>query len=195
MKPRKKNRGLTLIEILVASALGLMVIAMIYSLYASGNDLWEIKRYQTDLQAQGRQIMQSLMTELRKTTRTSAQVPSPNLIIPLSPNNNNITFYLPQTNNGTVATNATTGAIVWQLANPVVYLYDATNQQVLRREAVDPSGNRTIGNDVTNIQFIDNKIDGSLYLNELKIILSLLTKTPRQRTIAMTFSSIVRLRN
>ena len=191
----KKNQGYTLIEVLLASFIGGMIIAAIYSIYASGSDIWEIKRYQADLQAQGRQIMANMVTELRKTTRTSTQVPNPNLIIPVAPNNNNITFYLPQTNNGTVVTNVTNGAIVWDTTDPVLYVFNASQKQVLRRESVDPAGNRTLANDVTDIRFIDNSIDGAMYLNELKIVLSMLKTTPRSRNVSMTFTSVVRLRN
>lgn len=198
MKPLRKTKdlsGFTLIEILIASALAVMVIAIIYSIYAAGSDIWEIKRYQTDLNAQGRQVISAVISELRKTTRTSLQAPSPNLIIPASPNNNNITFYLPQVTNSSVVTNATDGAIVWDMNNTIQYVFDSGTKELRRIEMIDPAGNRTMAHDITSIQFIDNSINGSLYLNELKVLLTLAKTTPRQRNISATLSSVIKLRN
>ena len=196
-RPRgtKDLSGLTLIEILIASVLTTVVIAIIYSIYAAGSDIWEIKRYQTDLKAQGRQVISAVVSELRKTTRTSLQTPSPNLIITAVPNNNNITFYLPQVANNSVVTDAANDTIAWDMNNTIQYVFDSATKQVKRLEIIDPTGNRTMANDVTNIQFIDNSINGSLYLNELKVLLTLAKTTPRQRNISTTLSSVIKLRN
>jgi len=195
LKKTKYLLGLTLIEILIASALTTIVIIIIYSIYAAGNDIWEIKRYQTDLKAQGRQVISEVVTELRKTTRASFQAPSPNLIITAYPNNNNITFYLPQVANNSVVTNATDGSIVWAMNNTIRYVFDSSTKSVKRLETIDPAGNRTMAHDVTNIQFIDNSINGSLYLDELKVLVTLAKTTPRQRNISTTLSSVIKLRN
>lgn len=191
----KNTSGFTLIEVLIASALTIMVVAIIYSIYAAGSDIWEIKRYQTDLKAQGRQAISEVVTELRKTTRTSPKAPSPNLVIPASPNNNNITFYLPQVTNNSVVTNATDGSITWDMNNTIRYVFDSAAKVVRRLETIDPAGNRTMAHDVTNIQFIDNSINGSLYLDELKVLLTLAKTTPRQRNISTTLSTVIKLRN
>ena len=195
LKKTKALSGFTLFEILIASALATMVIAMIYSIYAAGSDAWEIKRYQTDLKAQGRQFISAVTSELRKTTRTSIQAPTPNLIIPSFPNNNNITFYLPQVANDTVVTDAVDGAIVWDMNNTIQYIFDPAAKEIRRLETIDPAGNRTMAHDVTSIQFIDNSINSSLYLDELNVQLTLAKTTPRQRNISTTISSIIKLRN
>jgi prepilin-type N-terminal cleavage/methylation domain-containing protein len=195
LRKTKGLSGFTLIEVLIASALATMVIAIIYSIYAAGSDIWEIKRYQTDLKAQGRQVISNMASELRKTTRTSLQSPSPNLIIPAYPNNNNITFYLPQVANNTVVTDAVNGTIVWDINNTIQYVFDLGQKVVRRVETIDPAGNRTMANDVTNIQFIDNSINSSLYLDELKVQVTLAKTTPRQRNISTTLSSVIKLRN
>lgn len=195
LRKPKDFSGFTLIEVLIASALTAMVIVIIYSIYAAGGDIWEIKRYQTDLKAQGRQVISEVISELRKTTRTSSQTPSPNLIIPASPNNNNITFYLPQVANNSVVTNATDGSITWDMNNTIQYVFDLSTKEVKRIETIGPAGNRTMAHDVTNIQFIDNSINSSLYLDELKVLVTLAKTTPRQRNISATLSSVIKLRN
>jgi len=80
-----KKHGFTLIEALVASAISLVAIGIIYAIYSSGNDIFEIKRYQADMEGAGRLAMEAITKELRGATRTSSQIPSPNLLIPAAP--------------------------------------------------------------------------------------------------------------
>lgn len=189
---RKRRNGLTLIEILVATVISTVVIAMIYAIYQSGNDLWETKRYQTDLQAAARLALNEMAAELKEATRTSTQNPSPNLSIPSQPNNKDITFCLPGDKDGNGLITDANGLIEWITNNPIQYQY-IPGQKKLRR--LEGGQQRILSNDVTDVQFIDNGIDSSLYLTELKIILTLTKTTPRQRTLSITQSARVRLRN
>jgi prepilin-type N-terminal cleavage/methylation domain-containing protein len=195
----KKNSGFTLIEALVASAISLMAISMIYSIYLSGNDAWDARRYQAEIQAQGRLAMDMMVKELRETTRMSTQNPSPNLVIPSSPNNKQIDFYLPTYENITVnGTNTsvvhldTDSAIEWDHGNKIQYQY-VPGQKMLRR--LEKGNFTTIALNVTDVQFIDQGIDPTLFNNELKILLSIARTTAKQRNITMNFTGMVRLRN
>lgn len=190
----KNISGFTLVEILIASAISTVAITMIYAIYMSGNDLWEIKRYRTDLEAANRQALTAMATELKGATRNSTQIPSPNLFIPAVPNNNQITFYLPGDKDGDgLITNATSGNIEWITTNFIRYLYVPLQKQLQR---VEQNGQqKNLSNDVSNIQFIDNSMDSSLYLNEVKVILTLNKTTPRRRMLATTSSARIRLRN
>lgn len=192
LKHLKRSRGFTLIEVLIASSISIITISMIYMIFAAGNDLWETKRYQADLQAQGRLAMNRMVAELRQTTRTSAQNPSPDLKIPSKPNNKDVSFYLPIDKDGNGLITDVDGNIEWETNNKIQYHYIPGQKQLVRLEKGDKT---TLANDVSDVQFIDNSIDGKLYLNEVKIVLTLFITTPRQRTISMTFTSVVKVRN
>ncbi len=197
----KKNiSGLTLMEILVASILATIVIAMIYSIYTSGNDLWNTKQIQAHLQAQGRLAMSQMVGELRQATRASTQTPSPNVIIPAAPGNTVIDFYLPadMDGDGTI-TDAVNGTIEWNTTEIIEYMFNSTGNTLVRSK-IDTSGptvleTKNLSQDVSTAKFSDITIDGSLRLNEVRIVLTLSKQTPRQRNITMNFSSIVKLRN
>lgn len=189
---QKNNAGFTLIEILISSAIFIAVLGIIYSIYVSGFEVWDVERYQADLQAQARSALNSMVTELRNTTRTSTQNPSPNLSIPSTPNNKSIHFYLPgDKNNDGLITDAN-GAIEWITNSPIDYQYIPGQKELRRLE----KGNQTIlAQDVSDVEFIDITIDPTLFINELKIILTLNKTTPHQRNVSITLSSIIRLRN
>jgi prepilin-type N-terminal cleavage/methylation domain-containing protein len=191
-KKIKNISGFTLIEILIASAISTVAITMIYAVYMSGNDLWETKRYQTDIQAAARMALNEMTTELKEATKTSSQNPSPNLSIPSVPNNKHITFCLPGDKDGDGLITDANGQIEWITNNNIQYQYIPGQKQLRRLEGGDQ---RVLANDVTDVQFIDNGIDGSLYLTELKIILTISKTTPRGRTLSITQSARVKLRN
>lgn len=189
---RKHKTGFTLIEILIAAAISTMAIGMIVAIYRSGNDLWEIKRYEIDLRAAARQALNEMTTELKEATRTSTQNPSPNLVIPSTPNNKHTTFCLPGDKDGDGLVTDANGQIEWVTNNNIQYQYVPGQKQLRRLEGGDQ---RILANDVTDIQFIDNGIDSSLYLTEIRIILTLSRTTPGRRTLSVTQTARVRLRN
>lgn len=189
-KSRKKMTGYTLLEIVIAMAIMSAVMGMIYMIYGSGKDLYETKVYQTDLQAQARQAMDFMVKELRQATRTSSHNPSPDLSIPSAPNNKQVQFYLPEMVNGTAVMD--TGELDWDTNNMIRYQY-IPGQKELRRN--DGGNLTTLCRDVTDVRFFDTTLDPSLGLQEIKIVLSLSKTTPRQHTISLNLTSLVRLRN
>ena len=189
---QKDNPGFTLVEILVASAIFIATLGIIYGIYFSGLDIWEIGRYQAELQAQARIALNNMVSELRNATRTSTQNPSPNLSIPSTPNNKNIYFYLPEDKNNDGLITDSDGNIEWNTNNLIEYQY-IPGQKVLRRLEKDVQ--TILAQDVTDVQFIDIDIDPTLFINELRIILTLGKTTPRQRNISITLSSTIALRN
>jgi type II secretory pathway pseudopilin PulG len=189
---KTNNRGVMLIDILVASVIFIIIAAAILSIYVTGTDMWDIARHKTDLQAQARQALNSMVAELRNATRVSTQIPSPNLVIPAPPDNNSITFCLPEDNDGDGFITDSNGSIEWGTTNPIIYQYIPA-QKVLKR--IDAGQESTLANDVSSVQFIDITIDSQLFLNELKIILVLNKSTPKQRDITVTASTMINLRN
>jgi Tfp pilus assembly protein PilW len=183
-----------MIEMVVATAITLIAASLIYAIYATGQEAWDIKNVQADLQSYGRLAMSRMAQELRSATRTSTQVPSPDLVIPASPNNKQIDFYLPadMDSNGYI-TNAT-GAVEWDTnaTARIEYIFVSGSNTL---ERLHNGTTETMARNVTDARFIDQSIDATLYQDELKILLALAKTTKRQRTITMNFTGMVKLRN
>ncbi len=193
MKRIKSEKGLTLAETLISTAILAVISAIMLSFFIQGSSLWHLITNQSDLRSAARNAMNYMTQELRKATRASSENPSPNLTIPSKPNNNSVDFYLPidLDENGFII-NATTGATEWDTSNKIQYQYVPGQKQLRRLE----KGNfYNIANDVVLIEFEDNSINSALYNNELKIILALQRFTPQNRTISANLTSIVKLRN
>jgi len=189
---QKREKGFTLVEVMIASFIFLMILVVLLNIYISGSEVYENNKIQADLQAQARMGLNSVVNELSNATKTTAPVGQspPNLYIPPAPGNTTMTFYLPTyvidavTLKPRVSINAN-GIIIWN-NTPIVYQYDA-GQRTLARVS---SGVQTIlARDVSAVQFanVSNfEISASLTLSKL---------TPKQRNITITLSSIIRLRN
>lgn len=191
-KKRGTASGLTLVEVLIASSISLTAIGIMLAIYMAGNDFWEIKRDQSDLQGQARLALARMSSELKEATRTSAQNPSPNLNIPSTPNNKDINFYLPADNDGNGLLTDANGNIEWDTNNQMKYQYIPGQKELRRLEKGDSI---TLARDVSDIQFIDASIDTQLYINELRIILTLSRITENKRNITATLTSTIKLRN
>ncbi len=186
------RRGFTLIEILVATIVFTIISAVVFGVYIAGTDLWDVTRLQADLQAQARQVLNSMISELRNATRTSTQIPSPNLSIPAVPNNDSITFYLPGDNDGDGIITDANGDIEWDTGNPIIYQFDIGQKVIKRLE----NGQETIlAQFISSVQFQDISIDPTLFLDEIKINLTLIKSTPKQRDISITASAVINFRN
>jgi type II secretory pathway component PulJ len=184
--------GLTLLEVLVSTAILAAAVAMIYGIYATGSELWETKRDQADLQATARRALDEMAKELRQATRTSAQGPSPNLVITAPPDNTQIDFYLPRDIDGNGSLVDAAGNIEWDTGNLITYYLDPATRTV---KCTEGAQERIVAHDVSDLKFIDHNIEAPLYLTELRITLTLSRVTPRQRTLTITLSSTIRLRN
>ena len=193
----KNSSGFTLVEAIISVAISVIIIAAIYSVYKAGNDIWDVKRIQADLQAEGRTAMVEMAEELKQTTSSQTTILA-------APANTNILFHLPLSSwNGTntvLVINNATGALIWDAANTIQYQLAndvIAGQKILVRLQTNATTNtnRTLARDASSIQFINHAINNQLYLDELKIILTLNKITPRQRNISITLSSIIRMRN
>jgi len=192
MQKQNRNRGFTLIEVMIASFIFLMILGVLLNIYISGSEVYENNKIQADLQAQARMGLNSVVNELSNATKTTPPggLTFPNILIPPAPGNNTITFYLPTyvldtiTLKPRVSINAN-GIIIWN-NTPIVYQYDA-GQRTLARVS---SGVQTIlARDVTSVQFLN------VSSTEISVVLTLSKMTPKQRNITITLSSIIRLRN
>jgi len=187
-----RKKGMTLIEVLLATAILATVLGGLYGTYLSGLKVWEDARERADLQAQARLAMDVMVNELRNATRTSTQNPSPNLSIPSSPNNKQIQFYLPADKDGDGLITDNQGDIEWATNNMIHYQF-VPGQKKLRR--LEQGVERILANDVSDVAFSDIGIDPTLALTELKIVLTLSKTTTKGRNVTFTLTSLVRLRN
>jgi len=194
-KIRINNKGLTIAEAFIASAIFLGMLSIMYSAYMAGNNLWDATKTKADLQAQARLGLSIMVNELRNTTRTADETvnPSPNLkIIPSNANNRNIDFYLPEDNNNDGYITDGGGDIEWDINNKIQYQY-IPGQRVLRR--LEKGNQRIICRDVQDVRFLDIDIDNTLNRNELRIILTLSREVSGGRDITFSITSVVKLRN
>ena len=194
-KNKINNKGLTIAEAFIASAIFLGMLTVMYSAYIAGNNLWDASRAKADMQAHARLALSSMVNELRNATRTAdASInPSPNLkIIPSNSNNRNIDFYLPEDNNNDGYITDAGGDIEWGTNNKIQYQY-IPGQRVLRR--LEKGDQRIIARNVQDIRFIDIDIDNTLNRDELRIVLTLSHEVSGGRNITFSMASVVKLRN
>ncbi len=190
----KGRDGFTLMEALVAGGILAVISGIMLSFFIHGLGFWQLITIGSDLRSTARNAMNYMAQELQKTTHTSEETPSPNLSIPSKPNNNSVDFYLPldtDNDNNTLIINDT-GSTEWDTSNKIQYQYVPGLKKLRRLE----KGNEyIIANDVTSIEFEDTSINTALYNDELKIILTLEKLNSQQRTMSVTLTSIVKLRN
>lgn len=188
----KAAKGFSLTELLVSLAIFTVSLTFIYAIYFSGQELWELERDKLDLQAAARTVISQMGNELRQATRTSSSLPSPNLTIPAAPANTRIVFYLPADTNGDGFPTGADGMPEWDTGNPIEYRYLPASRQIVRIEGLTQ---QVIANDVEGLVFQDASINNSLFLNEVKIILTLRRVTTHSRDITFTLSLNIKLRN
>jgi type II secretory pathway pseudopilin PulG len=195
MRSARKQRdiqALTLVEVLIASGIFIVILGIIYAIHLSGMDIWETGRTQADLQARARLALNNMVSELRSATRSSAQAPSPNLFIPASPNNDEVTFCLPRDLDGDGLITDENGDIEWETGNPVQYQYIPAQNEIRR---LDNAGATILARNVADVRFFDINIDPTLAIDEVRMILTLNKATLKRRNITITLSTIAALRN
>lgn len=191
----KLNRGIfagfTLVETLVSIAIFAIITGIIYLFFMVGVGSWEIGTVRTDLQAHARIATDIMVGELKKATRNHS---TRDITILAPPNNTDIIFYLPEVDADGDVIIDTDGQTKWpdSDADFIKYEYLAATKQLVRKEG---SQQRILANNVSNVEFIDAGIDGSLFMDELNITLSLEKTTPRGRDLSFTMRSTVKLRN
>ncbi len=191
-KGRRIQNGFTLVEVLLATAILVVISAIMMSFLIQGSSLWQFITNQSDLRSTARNAMNYMTQELRNSTRTSSEIPSVNLSIPSTPNNNSVDFYLPRDLDGNGYIIDSLGATEWDKSNKIQYQYVPGLKELRRLE----KGNQyIIARDVATIEFEDHSINPVLRNNELKIILTLERLTPQKRTVSTTLTSVVKLRN
>ncbi|MFC1631686.1 type II secretion system protein J [Candidatus Omnitrophota bacterium] len=194
---KKSKFGFTLIETMMSIAIFAIVSVVIYLFFMVGVGSWQIGSGSIDLHSQARISGDMIITELKQATRNHA---TRGLTIPAVPNNDSITFYLPDKDaNGDIILTAS-GEIQWpnDILDFIQYRYVANNRQLIREDRAVRDGTssaRVLANNVDSVQFIDAGIDISLFLDEVNVILNLQKDTPRGTSLTFSMRSTVKLRN
>jgi Tfp pilus assembly protein PilE len=185
------RRGLSLVETVITVGIMLLTVDIAYNVYVTNFDMWDVGNEQAELQYQARSALNRMTAELRNTTRTSTQTPSPNISIPSTPNNKSIQFTLPEEDMGG-GVSVVNDEIDWDTNTNIQYQY-VPGQKELRRSV--GGTHLVLASNVSDVQFIDTGIDGSLLRDELKIVLTLQKTIRGGKVITATAQGIVKLRN
>lgn len=153
---------------------------------------YETGMTQLDLRTEAAQALARMVAELQNATRTAPGGGPPNLSIPAPPANDRLQFHLPKDLDGNGVIVNGQGAIEWDQGTPIQYQYVPGQRQLRRLEG----GNQVVlANDVASVAFTDQSIDGTLFVDEVRIQLTLQRSTPHGRTISATASGAAKLRN
>lgn len=187
----RRERGMSFIEILIASAI-LMGVALLAMLWLTGSwSLWETATTQSELRHRAQQILGRIAADLRDATRTGTGSP-PNVAIPAAPDNTTLTFFLPTDLDGNGLITDVGGNTEWDVANPVQFLYVPAQRQLQRLAA---GAAQVMASDVSAVAFTDRTIDPQLNLDEVRVTLTLERTTAQQRLVSATAVATVKLRN
>lgn len=188
----REKSGFTLMEMLVGILIFSIISIIVLLFFVQSSNLWQTLTTQSDLRSTARNAVNFMCQELRNATRTSSSNPSPNISIPPAPNNNSIDFYLPFDKDGNGLIIDALGNTEWNTADKIQYQYVPAQKQLRRLENGNPF---IVANEVSKIEFEDNSINSSLYINELRINLTLERTIPMNKKVSVTVASIVKLRN
>jgi len=193
----KGRSGFTIAEVLIASGVFIFVSGAMISLFIYASNLWQLVIVQEQLRSGACTAMLFMTNELQDATRSSNQNPSPNLAIPASPNNNSITFFLPDTTvpdriqeTGNPATN---GSTAWNTNHAIRYVYDPVSQQ-LRRMVAGNAAYKILCYNVNAVAFEDCGINPALNPDEVRVTLTV-GKNTLTGIRAITLVSLIKLRN
>ena len=192
LKRIEGEKGLTIMEMLMAALIFAIVSTLTALFFIQGSSLWESITGQSDLRSVARNAMTYMTQELRNATRTGTGHPSPNMVIPSKPNNHSIDFYLPADLDGNLLIIDALGNTEWDTNNKIQYQY-VPGLNILRR--LEGGNQYIISHEVSNIEFEDNSIDSSLAINEVRIKLTLQRLLPQNKTASVSMAAVIRLRN
>jgi Tfp pilus assembly protein PilV len=132
----KKNKGLTLIEIIIAVLLSSIILGAVFSVLSVARTLWKTGCSQLNVQQEGRKGIFLMMKELRQAE--SAAISG---VPPDGTNYNSITFHIPDSISET--------GIIWS-GNIQYSLGGLNNTQLLRSQS---GTQRVLANNISAVNF------------------------------------------
>jgi len=186
MKLPGENKGFTLVETLIVLGIFSVITAAILLFFKVGIEMGGMGAGRTDMQAHMRYAMDTMVRELKNSTRSKNPVEAVNIQTTLDPNDTMV-FSLP-------VIDATTGNITsWRSVTFRREIDPASNIPVLVRG--EGAERRILATHVQSVQFVDAGIDPALFLDEVNITLTLEKVTSQNRTLTFTTAATVKLRN
>ncbi len=212
------ERGFTLIEIMVSVFLFAMLALLMGHVFQKGHNLFDVLSAQSQIQRNGRKVMQSVATSLRQARLATVAIPA-------SPSNNQITFGLPlyQTTPGVCSAFASVvdgtsplscavsadcagvtkcgSAGSMSCVNSICrrnYTYAVSSAAGISQLVVSAPGeaDRVVGNRVQSVAFQNNGMDVNLQSNEIRV--TMVASSPvisERRTHSLSLASVIQVRN
>jgi prepilin-type N-terminal cleavage/methylation domain-containing protein len=163
-------RGFTLIELMVSSAVLVMLVASAFGLFSSGSRLWGVSSAQMDLSSTGRTALDKMFEELSQAGLSTLSV---------SGGNDIITFKTPSAYAG--------GIVTW--GNNIRYSVGGLNGQQLLRTDMGTAAVQTWGNNITLLRFTQPNAD------TISIQMTLSKQSVKGDILTVQLGSQVKLRN
>jgi type II secretory pathway pseudopilin PulG len=146
-KNKKKIIGLTMVEMIVVMTILAIFSIFIVSFVVTSRQAWEVQNSSMAVRFEAKEGMETMVKELRETSLGSPI----GITIPASPNNNTICFAIPNQISASKISS-------WKR---VVYAYDSTNKQIIRKEngtdcsisCPSASSCKTLARNVESLQF------------------------------------------
>jgi len=176
-----RKKYFTLVETLMSAAILAVLGGILSAAFIQMHSLFETNSVLAVLQAEGRRVVRKISYDLRQAGNISIVKDSP------FPGTDSISYYLlsvPGFDN-------VTDSPVWN-PDKVTVCLNGSSGALLRSQ-----GNSTLylSGEVKSINFSNHALDSSLYLNELRLALSLEKKSSAGKLYRMNMTSVINIRN
>lgn len=180
----KKKRGLTLIEIVVVTAIGAGLMGLILTILLQTRGTFQNSESTVAMQENARLIIAKLSQELRNSSPNQISITQNS---PAS-GTDTLVYHLAKDADGNDIPDLTAGdAIDW--GNAITIQVNPAEKRLYK------NGSEILGNNIKSINFTNHAMDGSLYTNELKIDVEMEITAAGGKVYNITISSTVNMRN
>ena len=191
------RRSFTIVEAMIAVGISVILLGAVTMSVTQMQRMFDTTDITSDLQTMSRLTLRRLAGDLRRGDARDQLTPQAHQISitqnsPVA-NTDILTFRLPRDTSpidGEPDIDAN-GNVIWD-STDIIIRVNAAERRLLREYAGVAT---TLVSNVERINFVDYTIDGSISLDNLKIILELSKTAPSGRTITVESTMIVDLRN
>ncbi len=179
--------GFTLVEILLVGAITVVLVGILTATLLQLRSVFQSGDILISLQADGRQAIGSLTSDLRRTAFNQMMITqnSP------SPGTDIIVFRIPADSDGDDLPDLISDVLQWDPTDITISL-DTTNSRLIKTFG---SATSVLANNVKRINFLDHALAPALNIDELKIVLELQKANKEGRVYNYTSTAIIDMRN
>jgi type II secretory pathway pseudopilin PulG len=183
------RKGFTFVEVLFVAGILIILTAALLTASVQMRTVFQATDISAELHEEARLAVNAMMLELRKTSRTQIAITQDH---PES-GTDRIIFNVPADSDEDGVPEISGGSIVWD-SGPVTIRVEAQDgeKQLVIEHGADK---KVLAENVKSINFIDQNIDPSLYMAELRIILELEKAGGGEDVYDFVFTSVVNMRN